>query len=155
MNKTATFDFAAIIKRAAMLSAFEAKQAVNTNGESMFADVRIYSKDNEAITAYIREGAEMLEAMLATTFTIDVTDDATPTTPATKITWTFTDLDPRRTDINADKFTEAIVCYTLSRWLDNKIPKTAQAYTAMFKDLSEAAVKITKTKKKPQRPAES
>jgi len=149
MDKTVTLVFATITERAAMLSAFEAKQAVNTNGESMFSDVRIYSKDNEAIKTYIIEGAKLLEARLASSFTID------STTGENGITWTFTDLDTRRTELKADKFQEALVCYILTRWLENKIPNTAQAYNAMFKDLSEAAVKITKTKRKPQRPQES
>jgi hypothetical protein len=159
MDKTVQLVFADITERATMLSAFEAKQAINTNGESMFSDVRIYDKDHDAINTYIREGAKLLEAQLASTFTVDATDDADPTTtpptPATMIVWTFTDIDTRRTTLNADKFKEAIVCYVLSRWLENKIQNTAQAYTAMFKDLSDAAIKITKTKRKPARPQES
>lgn len=156
MDTTVNLVFEDITKRATMLSAFEAKQAINADGESMFGDVRIYSKDHEAITAYIQEGAKLLEAKLATAFTIDATDDAdpstTPPTPPTMIIWTFTDLDTRRTALSADKFTEAIVAYTLCRWLENKIPNTAKAYVAMFQDLSDAAVKTAKTKSKPKRP---
>jgi hypothetical protein len=159
MNTTIQFEYTPIIERATMLSAFEAKQAVNTNGESMFEDVRITEKDAPALKAYIDEGAKLLEAQLASSFTIDSTDDsdptATPPTPATKIIWTFTDIDTRRATLDAAKFTEAIVCFTLSRWCENKIQGTAQSYAAMFKDLAAAAVKIAKTKRKPQRPQES
>lgn len=159
MDKTINLTYSSIIERATMLSAFEAKQAINSNGESMFGDVRIYSKDHDAIKTYIREGAKLLEARLASTFTIDATDNADPTTtpptPATMIVWTFTNIDTRRTTLNADKFTEAIVCYSLSRWLENKIPNTSKAYSAMFNDLADAAIKITKTKRKPSRPSES
>lgn len=155
-NVSITLAYSDILQRATMLSAFEAKQAINAEGESMFQDVRIYEKDWSALNVYIREGAKLLEAKLATAFTIDSTDDADPTTtpptPATKIIWTFTDLDTRRTALSADKFTEAIVAYTLARWLENKIPNTAKSYVAMFQDLSDAAVKTAKTKSKPKRP---
>lgn len=149
MDKTINLIYSSIIERATMLSAFEAKQAINANGESMFGDVRIYAKDHDAIKTYIREGAKLLEARLASVFTIDQTESST------QITWTFTDIDSRRTELKADKFTEAIVCYSLSRWLENKIPNTSKAYSAMFQDLADAAIKITKTKRKPSRPSES
>jgi len=149
MDKTITLTFADIIQKATMLSAFEAKQSVNTDGESHFNDVRIYDKDHTAIKAYITEGAKLIEANLATAFTIN------STTEEDTITWLFTDIDTRRTTLTPDKFTEALVAYTLARWLENKIPNTAQAYVAMYKDLADAAVKTAKTKRKPQRPQQA
>ena len=146
-NVSITLAYSDILQRATMLSAFEAKQAINAEGESMFSDVRIYEKDHSALIAYIKEGAKLLESKLATAFTID------STASTTAITWAFTDnIDTRRVNITADKFTEAIVAYTLARWLENKIPNTAKSYVAMFQDLSDAAVKTAKTKSKPKRP---
>lgn len=145
-NVSITITFDSIIKRAEMLSAFEAKQSVGANGESMFSNVRIYEKDYGAIKTYIKEAASIIEAMLAATFAIDASETALG------IVWRIADTTSRRTAMTADKFTEAIVCHVLNRWMENKMPKAAESYAAMFKDMADAAVRVTKTKRKPARP---
>lgn len=160
MDITITLPYNDIISRATMLSAFEAKEAVAPDGSKNFSDVRITAKEHTALQNYIQEGASIIEARLAKNF--HITSSITTTinngiTTDTGLQWVLHDETTRRDNGNSDgtlirSVKEALVCFTLARWFENKLEKTAKTYSGMFADLSDSACRIIITKRKPSRP---
>lgn len=150
MDRQFNIAYSDIIDRCTKLSAFEAKEAVASDGSSNFTAVRITEKDHTAIIAYIEEGAHIVEARLSNIFSLNSEYGETGAV------WTIMDDTRRRNAGAAGGFVkstkEALAAFTLSRWLEEKKPETAKIYANMFKDLADAAVRIIATKTKPQRP---
>ena len=152
---TITLPYNDIITRATMLSAFEAREAVAPDGSKNFSGVRITEKDHTALKAYIKEGASIIEARLAKNFDI-ISTITTSSDIETGLQWVLRDETSRRADDSSTSLIraliEALVCFTLSRWFENKLEGTAKSYSGMFADLSDSACRIIITKRKPSRP---
>ena len=147
-----TIPYSEPLERCKMLSAFEARES--TNGADLYDSVRITQKDEQAIRAYIVQAAELLEARIGI-----VLEEEGDYSNASQVTWNVhEDAARRSTGATGKSFVkaaqEAMVAFAMSRWLETKVQQSSASYKGMWADLSEAAVRIIKTKRKPTRPSE-
>lgn len=139
------------VERCKMLSAYEAREAVDANGERKYDSVRITDDEQSVILTYIKQSAELLESMLTSALLSegDYTSDE-------QVTWEMSEDVARRKGGNNESLIkscqDAFAVFAMSKWLENKLPEQSQAYLRMWGDLSTAAVRIARQKRKPSRP---
>lgn len=133
-----TFEYRDIISQTKMLSAFEGKDYVNANGESMFIDVIITEQDEPLIKTYINLAAialfERFERMITS---IKEDDDS--------FTWSIRIEETRYPKAQISNLTkhikESIVSYTMMNWLAEKKPDRVAMYSELWNGSVQLAAK--------------
>lgn len=131
-----------------MLAAFEGKDYVNAEGESMFINVIITEQDEELIKTYIRQAtkalAEKFERMI-----VDSSEDNE------SFTWSLRTDETRypSTQINnlIKHIKEAIVSYIMVNWLAERKADRVTMYTELWNGSVELAAKNIFRKAAPRR----
>ena len=139
-----------VLTRCKTISAFDARRATTTSGESLYDEVRITDADEAVVKEYINQAAHIIEGQMSSVLDVEGLYEST------QITWTIhEDASRRQTGINRaflNTAQEAMAMYALYRWMENKLPETSKSYDNVFTTLLDAAMKIIKTKAKPSRP---
>ncbi len=149
MSSTIDYKYSEAFEKCAMMSAFESRNAVDANGESVYQTVKIVDQDTDLLYTYFAEAARLLEEAFAPVVTASVYADKESTDATTNVTtypgFKLTlDRDENRwvggkRDFNR-YLTEALTSYALWRWLADKLPDRAGVYGELWQQMSAAAV---------------
>jgi hypothetical protein len=142
------FKYDDLINRCEQLSSFETEGKVDAAGQSRYLEIHINEVDKLLIQQYITQARgvleERMERMIASvTENAGISDEATE--EAVEIpgfTWTLrTDTRWKQNNSLAKHISEAIVSYTMSAWLSDRLPERVAFYDALFTASTEMAVK--------------
>lgn len=155
MSSTIKYAYSEAIERCEMLSAFESRNAVDANGESLYEMVKIVAQDKDLLTAYLATSARLLEEMFSPVVTesayvdravAEVMDAEGNVTAPEKIPG-FTmvlDRDEERWSAGRRDFvrylTESLSSYAMWQWLMDKLPERANVYGELWQQMSAATV---------------
>ncbi len=153
MSSTIKYEYSEAIERCEMLSAFEGRNAVDANGESLYEMVKIVAQDKDLLMAYMGTSARLLEESFAPVVTestyVDVAvaevkdADGNVTTPEQIPGFTMVlDRDEERWSAGKRDFerylTEALSSYAMWQWLMDKVPERANVYGELWQQMSAA-----------------
>ena len=146
MRVTRRIEWQNVAKRAMKLSAYDARDAVDANGETQFVSNRMTDSDLPAVEEWTREAAHILESRMAPVLTCDGEYDEVG------VTWSVIH------DCKGNGFVksaeEALAAWVLSQWFANRQTAMSERYAGVWANMSLAAVKLLKVRKRPVRPVE-
>lgn len=151
------FKYKDLIERCEQLSSFESEGKVDAAGQSRYLEIHINEVDKLLIQQYITQARgileERMERMIASvTENAGISDESTEN--AVEIpgfTWTLrTDTRWKQNDSLAKHVSEAIVAYTMSAWLSDRLPERVAFYNTLFSASTEMAVKNIFKKQAPR-----
>lgn len=144
-----TFKYNDIINRCEMLSAFEAKDKFDANGESRFLEIHINEVDKQLIQQYIIQARGILEERIGRMIN-SVDDIAETDTDGPGFKWT---INPNTRWKSNSTFishvTEAIVAYAMACWLKGRLDDRVAFYETLHTNTLAMAVKNIFTKQAP------
>lgn len=146
-----------LIARCEQLSSFESEGKVDAAGQSRYLEIHINEVDKLLIQQYITQARgileERMERMIASV-TGNAGCEADENFDVHDIpgfTWTLrTDTRWKQNDSLAKHVSEAIVAYTMSAWLSDKLPERVAFYDTLFTASTEMAVKNIFKKQAPR-----
>lgn len=151
------FKYKDLIERCEQLSSFESEGKVDAAGQSRYLEIHINEVDKLLIQQYITQARgileERMERMIASvTGNAGISDESTE--EAVEIpgfTWTLrTDTRWKQNNSLVKHVSEAIVAYTMSAWLSDKLPERVAFYDTLFSASTEMAVKNIFKKQAPR-----
>lgn len=135
-NMNIEFKYSDIISQAQMLAAFEGRDYVNSNGESMFSSVVITTQDRPFIQTYIMQALQALGERFARMIQTVQQDD-------TALAWTLRTSQTRHPDAQSEALikhlNEAVVSYVMMNWLAERKPNRVAMYTDLWNGSSQLA----------------
>lgn len=153
------FKYKDLIERCEQLSSFESEGKVDAAGQSRYLEIHINEVDKLLIQQYITQARcileERMERMIASvTGNAGTQNSDEATEEAVEIpgfTWTLrTDTRWKQNNSLAKHVSEAIVAYTMSAWLSDKLPERVAFYDTLFSASTEMAVKNIFKKQAPR-----
>ena len=115
-----------IFDKCEALSAYESKQAVDSNGETMFERVHLIDQDRDLIIHYANECGSILDKLLRF-----VISDTQYTSTGIDFTWISDTSDYGLNASNLeDDITEIIVDYCFAQYLSNILPDRSKFWSA-------------------------
>lgn len=144
-----TIKYNDIINRCEMLSAFEAKDKFDANGQSRFLEIHINEVDKQLIQQYITQARGILEERIGRM--IDSVDDiAASTTDGPGFKWTINpDMRWKSNNTFTRHVTETIVAYAMACWLKGRLDDRVAFYESLHANTLALAVKNIFTKQAP------
>jgi hypothetical protein len=139
------FIYKDIIDRCEQLSSFESMNKLDAAGESRYLEIHINEVDKLLIRQYVEQARLAIEEKLARMIAFTENTD-------TSFTWHMrTDTRWSGTTSFTKHATEAIVAYTMSAWLSDRLPDRVAFYDALFTNSLAMAVKNIFTKQAPSK----
>lgn len=132
-----------ILKQTGKFSSFEGRSSVTPDGESNYPDVHITTQDYPLVKDYIKEASYSLSSMLGT-----LIDSVSVIGETTVISL---DVDTKRVVTSQLKSMaqEAISCYVVSKWLEERKSRRYESYLAIFKEMVTSIIRALSFKKRP------
>lgn len=151
------FKYKDLIERCEQLSSFESEGKVDAAGQSRYLEIHINEVDKLLIQQYITQARGILEERMerviaSVTGNAGISDEATEEdVEIPGFTWTLrTDTRWKQNDSLAKHVSEAIVAYTMSAWLSDRLPERVAFYDTLFSASTEMAVKNIFKKQAPR-----
>lgn len=143
-----TFTYTDIISQVKMLTAFEGRDYVNGDGDSMFLSVVVTEQDEPLIITYINQALNALSTRFERMIDgITIAD--------THTTWSLRTTQTRHPKANGATLNkhlkEAIVSYTLMNWFAERKADRVAMYSDLFNGSAELAAKNLFSKAAPIR----
>ena len=145
-------EYSKIIAGCKMLSAYDGKHGVGTDGQTLYKKVALTDSENDLIKNYVREGWKLIESRIATSLDVESSFGTTGIT-------VYIDSDAERaaggtSGINSSSLLgsveETLQTFAMYRWLEDKNPTRSQNYYNMFNLMLGSTAKIALSKKKPE-----
>ena len=145
MSSTIDYKYSEAFDKCVMMSAFEGRNAVDANGDSVYQTVKIVDQDADLLNAYFAEAARLLEETFAPVVTESSYVDKESTDETTKVTSypgfkMVLDRDEDRWAGGKRDFkrylTEALSSYAMWQWLTDKLPERANVYGELWQQMS-------------------
>lgn len=145
MSSTIDYKYSEAFDKCVMMSAFEGRNAVDANGDSVYQTVKIVDQDADLLNAYFAEAARLLEETFAPVVTESAYVDKEFTDETTKVTSypgfkMVLDRDEDRWAGGKRDFkrylTEALSSYAMWQWLTDKLPERANVYGELWQQMS-------------------
>ena len=145
------FKYEDLIARCEQLSSFESEGKVDAAGQSRYLEIHINEVDRLLVKQYIDQARNILEERMGRM--IASTKDNAGKENNEDIegfTWELrTDTRWKQNTTFERHVSEAIVSYTMSAWLSDKLPERVAFYDALFTASTEMAVKNVFKKQAP------
>lgn len=138
------FSYNDAIDRCVMLSSFEGRDYTGDSGDSLFLKVKITEQDKPLIRTYLGQAARMLEDGMSRIITAATYDDD-------GFSWEVR-TEETRWNVNKkldENLGEALVGYSMMRWLSDRKPDRIGIYKNLWEDMSVMCVKNMYRKNSP------
>ena len=142
-----------ILDKCAKLSAYDGKQSYTEQGVLRYKDIKIVEKDFPGLVEYVRQAAGIIDREIEKILESGTECDGDEAADGGLTLYVNENLQIYHgTDVNKtflQTYVEAVVCYVMSKWMDDKIDVRAKNYMDMHTQMLVSVKKIALSKKKP------